>query len=300
MARRKPDINKHDFKNGTLQNDNLFVNPRLVNLGEIIGYDTMDRIDQLLLITDPVTGKDKAINTFSREYGLLPNETFVPAIEERLNNAGIAFQRRVISRSEGTRFAIDYILDDDNYHTKVKSNRDVIKPMIRVVNSYDGSTQTEGHFGFFRQVCSNGLHVAQTQLNFKIRHRGNIVELTMPKIEELIVAFMDNEFYTIQKKFQVLSETPISDLHGFVKYTLGKSGLFKYQKSEKNPDEPSIGAQFIIDTITREAEQVSSAPNLWLGYNAFNEYIHTQNEKIFTLQEQADRGIFSAILEQVN
>lgn len=300
MARRKNNSDVQNFKNGTLQNDNLFVNPRLINLSELTGYETMDRIQNMLVITDPATGRDKAINAFSKDYGLLPNETFIPAIEQRLNDAGIIFERRAISRSQGTRFAIDYILADDNYHTKVKNNRDIIKPMIRVVNSYDGSSQTEGHFGFFRQICSNGLHVAQTQLNFKLRHRGNIVELTMPKIEELIVAFMDNEFYSIQKKFQVLSETPITDLEGFVKYTLGKTGLLKYQKSEKNPDEPSIGAQFIIDTVKREAEAVNSEPNLWLGYNAFNEFIHTQNEKVFPLQEQADRYMFDAIMQQIN
>lgn len=300
MARSKQTpLNVENFK-GALQNDNLFVSPRLLSVSELTGFETMDRMEKMLVITDPKTGKDKAINTFSKDYGLLSNETFIPAIEERLNNAGITFERRAIARSEGTRFAVDYILADDNYHAKVKSNRDIIKPMIRVVNSYDGSSQTEGHFGFFRQVCSNGLHVAQTQLNFKLRHRGNIVELTMPKIEELIVAFMDNEFYTVQRKFQVLSETPITDLEGFVKYTLGKTGLLKYSKSEKNPDEPSLGAQFIIDTIKHEAATVNSTPNLWLGYNAFNEYIHTQNEKVFPLQEQADRAMFDAIMTQVN
>ena len=224
---------------------------------------------------------------------------FIPAIEERLTSAGIVYARRAIARNN-TAFAVDYILEDDNYHTNVKNNRDIIKPMIRVLNSYDGSSQTEGHFGFFRQVCSNGLHVAQTELKFKIRHSGKIVELTIPKMEELIAAFMDNEYYSIQKKFKVLSETPITDLEGFVKYTLGKTNLFKYQKSEKNRDEPSIGAQFIIDTINKEAKAVQTEPNLWLGYNAFNEYIHTQNQRAFMLQERSDRAIFAAIAEQVN
>lgn len=299
MARRKSNLNTQNFK-GTLQNDNLYVNPRLLNLSELTGYETMGRIDKMLVVTDPATGKDKAINTFSKDYGLLPNEKFIPMVEERLENAGINYIRRVISRNEGTRYAIDYILEDDNYHTNVKNNRDIIKPMFRLVNSYDGSSQTEGHFGFFREVCTNGLHVARTQLHFKLRHRGDIIELTMPKIEELIAAFMDNEFYSIQKKFQVLAESPITDLHGFVKYTLGKSGLFKYQKSEKNPEDPSVGAQIIIDTIQREAETVKTAPNLWLGYNAFNEYIHTQNERLFTLQEKADQAIFNIVLDQVN
>lgn len=298
MARRKTNLNAQNFK-GSLQDDNLYVNPELVSVSEITGLETVSMIDKLLVITDPKTGVRKAVNAVSPDYGLLPNETFIPAIEERLHGAGVNFSRRSIARNN-TAFAIDYILDDDNYHTKVKNNRDIIKPMIRVLNSYDGSSQTEGHFGFYRQVCSNGLHVAEMQLKFRVRHRGNIVELTMPKIEELIAAFMDNEFYAIQKKFQVLSESPITDLEGFVKYTLGQTGLFKYQKSEKNPNDPSLGAQFIIDTIKREAEEVKTEPNLWLGYNAFNEYIHTQNQRAFMLQERSDRVLFDAIMEQVN
>lgn len=125
-------------------------------------------------------------------------------------------------------------------------------------------------------------------------------QLVIPKIEDLIAAFTDNEFYSLHKKFEVMAEKPISDIEGFVKYTLGKTGLFKYEKSEKNPEEASIGAQFIIDVINDEAQKLGTKPNLWLGYNAFNEYIHTQNKKIFMLQERADRQLFNAILEQVN
>lgn len=300
MARRKPDVNnRHDFKNGKLQNDNLFVSPELLSVSELTGLETVSMIDQLLVITDPKTGVRKAVNSVSSDYGLLANEVFIPAIEERLAGAGINFARRAIARNN-TAFAVDYILEDDSYHANVKNNRDIIKPMIRVLNSYDGSSQTEGHFGFFRQVCSNGLHVAEAELKFKIRHSGKIVELTIPKIEELIAAFMDNEYYSLHKKFKVLSESPITDLEGFVKYTLGKTGLFKYSKSEKNPNEPSIGAQFIIDTIKNEAAAIQSTPNLWLGYNAFNEYIHTQNQRAFMLQERSDRQIFKAIEEQAN
>lgn len=300
MSRKKVQpTNAVNFKNGNLRNDNVFVNPRIEDMAVLTGYDVIPSLDGALIVTDPHTQKPQMVNTVSKQYGFLPNEKFMPLIEERLNGAGISYVKQTVNRSN-VAFAIDYILEDDSLHVNVKNSKDKVKPMIRIINSYNGSSQTEGHFGAFREVCCNGLHIASTNLNFKLRHRGNMEELVIPKIEELIAAFMDNEFYSLHKKFHVLAEKPISNVEGFVKYTLGKTGLFKYEKSEKNPEDPSIGAQFIIDTINNEANGLGTAPNLWLGYNAFNEYIHTQNNKIFMLQERADRMLFDAVLEQVN
>lgn len=302
MARRKSNLDAHNFKHGALQQDNIFINPKLESVAELTGLDTRLGIEKFLT-TDKHPGKPEdgriIIANVSDKYGFLANETFYPQIEQRLDGAGINYQKRSINRQNRS-FTVDYILDDQNMHVNIKKGKDLIKPMIRVVNSYDGSNQTTGHFGFFRQICSNGLHVADMQLNFKVRHRGDMFEIVMPKIEDLLSAFMDNEYYSLHKKFEALAEKPISDIEGFVKYTLGKTGLFKYEKSEKNPEEASLGAQYIIDVINAEANELGTKPNLWLGYNAFNEYIHTQNNKQFGLQEQADRRLFDAILEQVN
>lgn len=302
MARKKvqPNDRASFYKEGnTLKQDNIFVNPRLESFSEKTGYDVLPSMDSLLVVTDPSTQRDKVINTVSNKYGFLPNETFMPLIEERLEGAGISYIKQTVNRNNSA-FAIDYILQDENMHINVINGQDNVKPMMRIINSYDGSSQTEGHFGFFREICTNGLHVASTQLNFKLRHRGNMEELVIPKIEELIAAFMENEYYSLHRKFQVMAEKPLTDVEGFVKYTLGKTGLFKYEKSEKNPEEASISAQFVIDIINAEAKTLGTAPNLWLGYNAFNEFIHTQNNKIFMLQERADRKLFDAVLEQVN
>jgi hypothetical protein len=64
--------------------------------------------------------------------------------------------------------------------------------MLRFTNSYDGSCKTSGKFGFFREVCSNGLHTAQTDIGFSLRHKGNIKELVLPAIGNIIYKFLDN------------------------------------------------------------------------------------------------------------
>lgn len=302
MPRIKKNADYQNFKGGKLQADNIYVNPKLEDVAELTGYETRAGLEKFVTV-DKVAGHPEdgriIINNVSDKYGFLANETFYPQIEQRFEDAGILYDTRSINRGNRS-FTVDYILADESMHVNIKKGADKIKPMIRVVNSYDGSNQTTGHFGFFREVCSNGLHVANTELKFKVRHRGNMEEIVMPKIEELVAAFMDNEYYSLHRKFEVMAEKAISDVEGFVKYTLGKTGLLKYEKSEKNPDEPSIGAQFIIDTINAEAKELGTGANLWLGYNAFNEYIHTQNTRPFFLQEQADRKLFDAVLEQVN
>jgi hypothetical protein len=42
--------------------------------------------------------------------------------------------------------------------------------MLRFKNSYDGSEKTSGHFGFYREVFTNGLHVVQAEIAFSIKH----------------------------------------------------------------------------------------------------------------------------------
>ena len=73
--------------------------------------------------------------------------------------------------------------------------KDIIKPMLRFVNSYDGSCKTSGNFGYFRQVCTNGLHVAETKMSFSVKHKGSICEFVLPEIQSLVNEFMKNEKY---------------------------------------------------------------------------------------------------------
>ena len=300
MARKKIIISDvHNFKNGKLEQDNIYVNPRLEDIALHSGFSARKGLENFLVVDDPKNDKGSIVNIVSNQYGFMPNEKLFPLIEDRLDSAGIGYAKRSINRDNRS-FAVDYILQDENLHVKVKKARDIIKPMIRVINSYDGSNQTTGHFGGFRETCSNGQHIAETVFNFQQRHRGNVMEIVIPKIEDLLTVFMDNEYYSIHKKFQVLAEKPITNLEGFVKYTLGQTGLFKYEKSEKSPDDASAGAQWIMNVIKSEALQLDTAPNLWLGYNAFNEYVHTQTNKVFMEQERSDKKIFNAIMEQVN
>lgn len=281
------------------RNDNIYQPVQVIDAEKATGLKMRAGLDNFIVIDGEV------VKVASKGYGLVTNVQFFGQFEQLLDNAGITYSRRA-TNNRNRNFAVDYILEDESFHVEIGAKYkgakgvDTVKPMIRAINSYDGSQQTIGQFGGYRKVCENGLHVADLQVGFKIRHRGNVVELVMPKIEDLVAQFMDNEFYTLHKKFEVLAEKVVPDVTEFVKYVLGKSGLAKYEKSEKNPDEPSKAAQLIIDTMQREANDLGTPANLWLGYNAFNEYIHTANEKLFTLKQDADKTMFNTILEMAN
>lgn len=146
----------------------------------------------------------------------LPNERFFHEVEEKLIEVRVAYITRSINRSNRS-FAIDYILSDDNWVVKVKNGKDILRPMLRFTNSYDGSCKTSGYFGFYREVCTNGLHIAQSTIGFSAKHKENIVQVIIPEIKSLVDKFMNNEFYSLDQKFEVLAERPIKDLSRLVK-----------------------------------------------------------------------------------
>ncbi|RZK18785.1 MAG: DUF932 domain-containing protein, partial [Flavobacterium sp.] len=242
-----------------------------------------------------IISNGEIVNVVSDSYGHLPNENFFIEVERKLIEADIEFISRTINR-ENRSFCADYILNDARYKITLKQSNDIIQPMLRFTNSYDGSCKTSGHFGFFRKVCANGLHVAHSKIGFSAKHRGSIQKIVVPEIKYLVEKFMDNEYYSLQKKFEVLANKPIMDIEKFVKTTADELNVFKYEASAKNPT-PSLNARLVINTINREKALLKEQnANLWLGYNAFNELIHGKLKKTFEQQQQLDSRIFDYVL----
>ena len=272
-----------------LEKQDVFVKSNVLDLKGLTGLPTRKGLE------NAVVSNGKIVNIVSNSYGHLPNEIFFKEVENKLKDAGVKYAIRSINREDRS-FAVDYILNDETFIVKVKNGTDVLRPMLRFVNSYDGSCKTTGHFGFYRQVCTNGLHVAHSSIGFSVKHRGAIVELVLPEIRTLVAKFMENEYYALSKKFEVLAERPITNLNEFVKLTAEKFKLFKFESSETNPA-PSLNARLVLDIITKEARQFESAPTLWNGYNAFNEVLHGKLKKNFEQQKSLDGRIFESVLE---
>jgi hypothetical protein len=271
-----------------LQQDNVFVPSEMKALQTLTGMDSRRGLEQAII------SNGKIVNVVSKRYGHIPNELFFKEAEAMLVNANLNYHKRTINRDDCS-FIIDFIIEDDHQFT-IKNDNDLILPMLRFKNSYDGSEKTSGHFGFYRKVCSNGLHVAQTDIGFSIRHTKNSTELIMPELNQLFHKFLDNEFYSIVHKFNTMKTIEIIDTETFVKDILEITKLFKYECSDKN-ENPSKKSREVIEILDHEALILNESPNLWLGYNAFNAVLHNSMKKSFYQQEKLDKQLFETIYD---
>jgi hypothetical protein len=274
-----------------LRNDNIFVSNEVRNFKEITGINARKGLDNVIISNGEI------VNVVSKSYAHLPNQIFFTHVENMLLEADIKTATRSINR-ENRSFAVDHILNDDSLIIKVKNNKDVLRPMLRFTNSYDGSTRTSGSFGYFRELCSNGLHIAHSTIGFNIKHKGQLPEIVMPNIKYLIAKFMDNEYYELQRKFEVLAEKPITNIEEYVKMTCQDLKLFMYESSKENPA-PSLNARTVIDIINRESRQLQTGANAWILYNSFNEFIHDKLKKSFQSQREIDNRLFQHALALV-
>jgi hypothetical protein len=273
-----------------LQQDNVFVPSEVKPLRNLTGIDSRKGLEHAII------SNGKIVNVVSKRYAHIPNELFFKKAESMLVDANLDYHKQTINRLDRS-FIIDFIVEDKNQFL-VKNGDDLILPMLRFKNSYDGSEKTSGHFGFYRKVCSNGLHVAQTEIGFSIRHTKNSTELIMPKLNHLFNTFLDNEFYGIVHKFNEMKTIEIIDTEAFVKEILTRTELFKYECSDKN-DSPSKRSREVIEILNYEALLLNEVPNLWLGYNAFNSVLHNTLKKSFFQQEKLDRQLFNTVYEMV-
>lgn len=232
----------------------------------------------------------------SNRYGHIPNELFFKKAEALLIDASLKYHKRTINREDRS-FITDFIIDDENQFT-LKNENDRILPMLRFKNSYDGSEKTSGHFGFYREVCTNGLHVSNSQIDFSIKHTKNNTELILPKLNGLFEKFLDNEYYEITRKFKKMEEIALIDTKAFVKEILEKTKLFRYECSDKN-DSPSKKSRELLDLITEDECDYNATPTLWDGYNAFNWMLHNTLKKTFSQQEKLDKIIFEEVYAMV-
>jgi hypothetical protein len=270
------------------RHDDVFVENKVVQMADVLKMPTRKGLEQGIICGDTL------VNVVSKSYGHLPNEVFFLEAERKLIDADIYYKSRSINRDNRS-FAVDYVLADDRYKIEVKGDQDILFPMLRFTNSYDGSNKTSGSFGMYRKVCDNGLCIAQTEIGFSVKHTGSIAEIVLPKLGELVENFMDNEFFSLKKKFDILAEARVLNVEKYIQDVNKKLSLIKYEASDKNPA-PSLNARFILDVVQRETKVLNTKPNKWIVYNAFNELLHNKLQKTFDQQKTIDERLFDVIL----
>lgn len=285
------------YLNKELQNDNVYGEVKAVKTTELLGMPVVNKMAQTII------SNGKAVATCSNSYGLLENNSFFGKMEHELIDESINYKTRSFNHDDA-RFYVDYILDDESKVITVNQAQtgidDTIVPMIRLTNSYDGSMKTAGYLGFFRKVCNNGLHMAHTQIEFSVKHTKGNMDVFIPRIDELVKRFLDNELYSITDKIQKMKTHFIDEkqLYQWIEDLSKQEKLFIFEKSKENPA-PSLNAEIVHDIVLRDAVATNVEPNAWLLYSAFNELVHGKMKKSFVDQKKADTAIFNNITELV-
>lgn len=145
-----------------LQQDEIFVSNEMKSMRSLTQMESRRGLENAII------SNGKIVNVVSNSYGHVPNQLFFKKAEEMLIDAKLNYHKRTINRNDRS-FITDFIIDDESQFS-VKNKEDLILPMLRFKNSYDGSEKTSGHFGFYRKICSNGLHVSQAEIEFSIKH----------------------------------------------------------------------------------------------------------------------------------
>lgn len=268
--------------------DNMFPAVAKMELGQISDYSGVGKCSHVIL------SNGKVVQTCSNSYGLLKNEDFFQVFENKMREEHIEF-KAIYKNVDDCQFTADYILDGE---LSVKTKNDTIQPKIRLINSYDGSCKTMGFLGFYRQVCSNGLHALRYEVDFKLKHTENSIRLALPNLHEMIERYEKTEGVKIVRRFQVLAEQAIAahELQDFVKGVIDHTNLFKFEKSDKNPA-PSLNADFVMNVISKESAQLQTTPNRWIVYNALNEWLFNdqRNSKTEAMRTDIDAKLFAAV-----
>jgi len=286
-------LSNHYSSKMTLQQDELYAPVNIVPMTSLTGLPSRRGLE------NAVVSNGKVVNVVSRTYGLITNEQYLLEMERNMVDAGFEYKLRTINRDD-RQFAMDIILDDPNCKIEVKSNsNDIIVPMLRFTNSYDGSLRASGSYGFFRKVCSNGLHIANTKFAFHLKHHTKAMGIIQPTLKNIVKQFIDNEFYTVRRKFEVMWDCKVDKLQDAVRDICHRTKVFQYEASATNLS-PSANAHRVMEIATAEAVELNTDMNQWIVYNAFNNFVHNHTKKSLGGQASYDRHVFESMTSNIH
>lgn len=245
-----------------------------------------------------IVSNGKVVNMVSKSYGFISNDDFFGGFENVLEDEHINYSKE-ITNYEDSRFTVDYVLDGQfqiGEEHKGKYSNDTLQPKIRLTHSFDGLVNTAGYFGFFRKICDNGLHVATTELAFKIKRTIGNTKIIFPAMKKMIEDYKANEMVTLVKTFQVLQERKLNNIEIDLLLKDLSKDVFRYDISDKNEGK-SKNILLVEEIIEREALALNQSPNAWLLYNAMNEVIYSneRNKKNDGKRRDLDRLVFQRI-----
>lgn len=268
--------------------------------------DCAHKIIGLLPFDDGKT-RLKELNTCSSRYKLIPNKDIFPKLEQMLMGNNIEY-KKVYSHVDHVMFFVKYIITDERFAFVISGTNDKIYLKIKVQHSYNGKKVFKIVVGWFRLICSNGLTVPVAEMqhfNFMImvKHTDKIVE-SLELFNEMLVNIINNAPAVIAANKAAFTKLAKVE----VEKTAFEETLEKILTDCKinivdNKSHSTI--KDIAERAIREAEHptlgYNGKLNMWLTYNAINQYIHDDaiNVKFPDEREEIDSRVLEHIIEMV-
>ncbi|MDT4292386.1 DUF932 domain-containing protein [Methylomonas sp. MO1] len=144
-----------------------------------------------------------------------------------------------------------------------------VKPEIVLLNSHDGTSSYQLSAGLYRLVCSNGMIVADGQIDcVRVRHSGNVI---------------DN---VIEGTYKIITETPRAiehmDAMRGLNLTRDEQGIFAEVAKGLRWDADETNVK--NDELLRPRRDADRSPDLWTTFNVLQEKllkggVEVQNKK---------------------
>lgn len=235
----------------------LFVPVEIVETPTLMAGEegAASKVSHAVVVDHPKRGRE-IVNFCSSVYGLLKNEDLFPPFEEALNEAGIGFEP-TYKRDGYSKFYVDYELEADPLMV-TEHSEDTIKPMVRIMHSYNGEIRYRAALGFKRLICTNGLWGYSPKSQISMKHTGDNVQImfsrTVKAINELVQGSEE-----IRDKYKVLSEKQVRSIPERVDQVM--AGVREFHRRQKEE---------VIRRAETEKLEYGLPQDDWLIYNAFN------------------------------
>lgn len=115
------------------------------------------------------TDTHEALGVVSDGYGLVLHKTIIDQFREAGKNYDI--KEKILLSNNGAN--LFYTMTFPSVQAEVVKG-DIVKMMMIVKNSYNGSNSLQVIFGAFRLACSNGMIIGTKFLSFNFRHVGMV------------------------------------------------------------------------------------------------------------------------------
>lgn len=250
--------------------------------------DFMSYNDTAIIMTK--NGKDIVVNDCSKGYALIPNSDLFPQLEELLKEKGFNFTKTYKVRNEAE-FTIQYRLIDESFIVNApekykgkKGQNDSIMPLLEIHHSYNSRFIFNLNYGFFREICSNGMWGLKYEGNIGLSHSvGNIEKIFDRTIlqTELFLAEADK----LKQQYDELNGRIISNYKDRINFIMNQTGVLKSWEQE------------ITELVETEAKLLNTPVTDWLIYNGFNSQLNHNEEITMSDRDKVktDRKIFDFI-----